>query len=128
MSIPQHHFDLISGNTLTIDLALLDDRGLPVTDLVGATAEMQIRKSVLATETVFTSTESEALVTPTDGDVNSPSDSMVQFTISEAKTAALLAAGETKKTYIYGCRITYSDGFVSTILTGKLNIMKGVVQ
>lgn len=126
--IQQHHFDVMAGNTLTIDLQLQDDAGLPVTDLVGAVAEMQIRKTVLSPDTVFTSSVLEAEVTPTDGDANDPSPSLVQFSIDEAKTALFLTGNETKKTYVYGCRLTYSDGHVSTLLVGRLTVIKGVVQ
>lgn len=127
MSIQQHHFDLVAGNTLTIDLELLDDQGLPVTDLVGATVALQIRKTIL-TDPIFTSDEHEAIVTPTDGVADTPSPSLLQFSVDGAKTALFLTGNDTKKTFVYGCRLTYSDGHVTTVLTGRLNVIKGVVQ
>jgi hypothetical protein len=128
MVIQQYHFDHIVGNTLSIDLSLLDDKGEPVTDLVGATVELQIRNSVLSVDTLFTSDASEGVVIPTDGDVLDPTPSLLQFSIDQSKTALFLTGNETKKTFVYGCRLTYSDGFVTTVLTGRIQFIKGVVR
>jgi len=111
------NLDVVAGDTLTVDLELLDEDGLPVTDLVGASALMEIRENVL----------DATLDASAVASINT-TDALVQFTIPGAVTSTWLGATDIKKVFRYGCRITYSDATIRTILGGKIMVNRGVVE
>ena len=88
----------------------------PVTDLVGATAVIEVRQNVLDTELAATS------MAQIDTDL-----ATVQFTLTDEMTDTLLAPTEIKRLFQYGCKITYSDSTELTLLTGSLAVVRGVV-
>ena len=111
------NLEVVAGDTLTVDLELLDEDSLPVTDLVGASAVMEIRENVLD---VTLDASATAVINTTDA--------LVQFTIPGSVTETWLGATDIKKVFRYGCRITYSDNTIRTILGGKIMVNRGVVE
>jgi len=107
---------VIAGNTLTLDLQVLDRNKEPVTDLVGATGVFQIREECRSDLVI----ESTAYI--------DPATASVQITVPKEETAPLLPTGDMRKFYKYGARIEYSDGSTRTILMGRLMVTCGVVE
>lgn len=113
----QEDFEVVAGDDLPLDLTLLDANEEPVTDLVGATGEMQIRRTIKDPTLILTTA---AVITP--------ATATVQFTLSDVETKALLGTTCGKEVYVYGCKITYSDGNIFTLMTGRLTVINGVVR
>lgn len=113
----RENLQVIAGDTLTLDLQLLDGNKDPVTDLVGAHAVMEIRENVLD---VTLDASSLAVITT--------ETAMVQFTITDEATDSLLIASDVRKIFEYGCRVIYSDGSAQTILVGSLVVVRGIVE
>lgn len=107
---------VIAGNTLTLDLQVLDRNKEPVTDLVGATGVFQIREEC-----------GSELVIQSIAEIDPPTAS-VQITVPKEQTTPLLPDGVIRKFYKYGTRIEYSDGSTRTILMGRLMVTCGVVE
>lgn len=114
--VDRENLSVIGGDTLTLDLTLLDINQDPVTDLVGAVAVMEVRQNVLDTELAASG------IAQIDTDL-----ATVQFTLTDEVTDTLLAPTEIKKLFQYGCKLIYSDGSELTILTGNLAVIRGVV-
>lgn len=110
-------FDIKNNEDWLLDFQLLDEDKLPVTDLIGATAVLQI-KGKLA--------DANPLIS-VDGYINS-GNATAQFTVSDSQVSSLLTDGDMRRSLVYGVRISYVDGIDEVPLQGRLRITRGVVQ
>jgi hypothetical protein len=99
-----------------LDFILQDENGDPVEDLVGATAEMQIKSTTLSSTPLVTT-----------AGVISPSEGTVQFTVPDTTMMSLLADGDMRRSLVYGTRITYSDEVDEEPVSGRIQLYRGVV-
>jgi hypothetical protein len=99
-----------------LDFYLQDEDGNPVDDLIGATAELQIKASMLSSTPLITKV---GIVTPADG--------AVQFTVPDTEMEALLPDGDMRRSLVYGTRISYGD-IDEEPVAGRLYLNRGVVS
>lgn len=99
---------VIAGDDLIYALTYTESDKITPIDLTGATAKMDLRESV----TSATVTQSMS------GGVISASEGKMQFTLTDAQTAALLPRDEASKNFAFSVKITFQDNSEQTILTG----------
>jgi hypothetical protein len=101
----------------TLDFTIVDTDGDVVTDLIGATGELQIKGRLL---------DSIPLVTAVA--VINAQDSVVQFTVSDTVVASLLADGDVRRSMVYEVKISYADGLDYVPFSGRLKLTRGVIR
>ncbi len=109
-------FEIKNNEDWVLDIQLLDENKLPVTDLIGATAVLQI-KGKLA--------DASPLIA-VNGYINS-GNATAQFTVNDTQIGSLLADGDMRRSLVYGVRISYVDGIDEAPLQGRLKITRGVI-
>ncbi len=102
---------------LVLDFLILDENNEPVIDLVGATAKLQIRGSVL----------DDSVLVEVDGVITAESGA-VQFTVPDTTMMTLLSDGDMKRSLPYGTKITYADGIDEEPVAGRIKLYRGVVR
>lgn len=108
---------ITAGDDFILDFLVLDENNDPVADLLGATAELSIKARMLDSEETYSTSA-----------VISPSTGAIQFTVPDTVTETFLADGDMKQTYVYGTKITYSDGIEESPVSGRLMVFRGVVN
>lgn len=100
---------IIAGDSLFYPLTYTEaDKVTPI-DLTGATAKMDLRES--ATNPV--------VVKSMTGGITVPSEGKMEFTLTDAETAALLPRDQASKAFSFSVKITFQDLTEQTILIGS---------
>jgi len=115
-TLQEENIEGYAGDTISVDLGLFDDEDVKMLEapLIGATAVIEVRNRLFG-DVVHTST----------GTVT-PADATISFTIPALESAALLAAPLRQVVLVYGVQLTFSDGSLVTLVSGKLKIVRGV--
>lgn len=99
---------IIAGDDLIYSLTYTESDKVTPIDLTGATAKMDLRESV--TDAVVAQSMSGGIISETEG--------KMEFSLTDAETAALLPRSEASKAFNFSVKITFQDLSEQTILTG----------
>jgi len=108
----------VAGDDLIYSLQFVENDEVTPKDLTGATAKMDLR------ETVTNPVVAQSL----NGGIIAPLLGQMEFTLTDAETAALLPRAQTSKTWDFSVKITYQDLSEETILTGKLKLEQAATE
>lgn len=102
----------IAGDDIVYALQFFLSDGLTPIDLTGATAAMDLRLSVTNASVVQAMT----------GGIVAATLGQMEFTLTDAETAALLPRATESASWAFSVKLTYSDASEETILAGNFTL------
>lgn len=108
------NFSMFSGDDKTLQVTVTDEDGDPV-DLTSATIKWQCTRSLGKASAISKTTTNGITIT-------GASTGQFEVTLTDTDTESL--AG----TYQHEAQVTFSDGTISTVLSGTMNIIPVVIQ
>ncbi len=109
---------VIAGDDLIYALTYTESDKVTPINLTGATAKMDLRESV--TNAVVAQSMSGGIISATEG--------KMEFTLTDAETAALLPRSEVSKNFTFSVKITFQDSSEQTILTGLYSFEQAATE
>jgi hypothetical protein len=108
---------LIAGDDFTYPIEFTESDGTPK-DLTGATAKMDLRSEATSASVTQSMT----------GGITDPLLGLMNFTLTDAETAALLPRSEASKSLVFSVKLTYQDSTEQTIMTGSLEFEQAATE
>jgi len=101
----------IAGDDMLYAVQFTDSEGV-ARDLTGATAKMDLKDA--ATDVAVVQAMTGGIVDAVNG--------MMNFTLTDIETAALLPRASATRALVFSIKLTYSDASEQTIMTGTLTL------